>query len=309
MLSRAAESLFWMGRYVERMDNVARLIDAMQAMAGMSEGEGEWDSALIAAGCEDFAAKHPQCSQDDAVRHLACDPENASSILRCIEAARWNARAMRTAVTRDMWDTLNGARIEMRKLGDDAFGPERLATTLEWARAVAKRFYGAYSGTMLRNEMYWFTRLGTFIERADNTARILDVKYHVLLPRDEGVGGAVDYYQWTTVLRAVSAVRAYHWVYRSEVVPWHVAELLMLRPEMPRSLRFCYDEIETTLAQIAESHDGRTGECHVLAGALAGKLRASKIAEVLRAGLHEEITSIVQDAAKLGEEIAAFYMR
>jgi uncharacterized alpha-E superfamily protein len=240
---------------------------------------------------------------------LVLDEANPSSIVSSIGAARRNAREERNNITVDVWESLNGLWLELNeRLRVDRAMLDRGAL-IESVKKQAVMIFGAAQVTLLRDEAYNFLQLGAFLERADNTARILDVKYHVLLPRDEGVGGAVDYYQWTTVLRAVSAVRAYHWVYRTEVVPWHVAELLLLRPEMPRSLRSCYDTIENVLAQSSERHDGGTGACHALASALAGKFRKLKMAEIFRAGLHEELTSIVQDTAKLGDEISAFYMR
>ncbi|MDZ4777660.1 MAG: alpha-E domain-containing protein [Alphaproteobacteria bacterium] len=310
MLSRAADSLFWLARYMERMDNVARLLEAAQSMSGMTEGVEEWVSALVATGCdESYEEKHGAVMREKATHYLAADLENPSSLLSCLEAARTNARAMRTALTSDMWDAVNGSWLEARRLSGPAFTPERIGETIDWVKSVGTRFYGAYAGTMLRNEVYWFTRLGTFIERADNTARILDVKYHLLLPRDEGVGGAQDYYQWTSILRAVSAVRAYQWVYRTEVKPWNIAELLILRPEMPRSLRACYDEIDSALNQIAASHTGRRGECHRLAGEIAAQLRYGRVEDIFRIGLHEYLTDMIERTAKVGDEVRGFYMR
>lgn len=309
MLARAADSLFWLARYMERMDNVARLIEAAQSMSGMTEGVEEWTSALVASGCdESYQEKHGAVTREKATHYLAADRENPSSIMSCLDAARTNARAMRTALTSDMWDAVNSAWLEARRLNKQAFSPERIGETIDWVKAVGTRFYGAYAGTMLRNEIYWFTRLGTFIERADNTARILDVKYHLLLPRDEGVGGAQDYYQWTSILRAVSAVRAYQWVFRTEVKPWNIAELLILRPEMPRSLRACYDNIDAALAEIAASHSGRRGECHRLAGEIAAQLRYGRVEDVFRIGLHEYLTDIIDRTVRLGDEVRKFYM-
>jgi uncharacterized alpha-E superfamily protein len=310
MLARAADGCFWLARYVERMDNVARLIDAAQSMAGMTESGDEWMSALIAAGCEDgFLAKYAEATPDAALHYLATDRDNPSSILNCLAATRTNARAMRTMLTRDMWDGVNGAWLEARRLAPDAFTFERLPETLDWVKTAATRFYGAYETTMLRNEFYWFTRLGTFIERADNTARIIDVKYHILLPRPDEVGGAADYYQWTSILRAVSAVRGYQWVYKGEVAPWNVADLLILRPEMPRSLRACYDEIERSLRAIAETHDGRTGECHRLVGQIAARLRYGRIDDIYQQGLHEFLTEMIEQTGTVGDEVINFYMR
>ena len=150
---------------------------------------------------------------------------------------------MRTALTADMWDALNETWLGLRELRPSARRVDDRCDFLDWVRERSQLFNGAYASTMLRNDAFYFTRLGTFIERADNTARILDVKYYVLLPQDEGVGGALDYYQWQSILRSVSALRAYHWVYHDRLKPWLIAELLMLRPEMPRSLLSCHDQI------------------------------------------------------------------
>jgi uncharacterized alpha-E superfamily protein len=309
MLARAADSMFWLARYMERMNAVSRLMEAAQLMAGLSDQDVEWRSALIAAGCEPgFDKKHDKLTPERAARYLACDPDNSSSILNCLERARINARSMRAMLTRDMWDAVNGAWLEGRRLGPADFKPEMLPDTLDWVRNVSTRFMGAYQSTMLRNEVYLFVKLGASLERADNTARILDVKYHVLLPSHSGVGGMLDYYQWTSILRAVSAVRAYNWVYRDEVKPWNVAELLLLRPEMPRSLRACFDDTLSCLDEIAEGHGGRRGECHRLAGALAAQLRYGRIEDIFQSGLHEYLTDMIERTADLGEHIRTFYM-
>ncbi|MBL8548615.1 MAG: alpha-E domain-containing protein [Hyphomonadaceae bacterium] len=310
MLARTAESVYWLARYIERMDNVARLIEAAQRMAGLSSQTEEWRSALTAAGCDvGYAAKYDTVTSANAAMYLGVDPDNPSSILSSLEKARANARSVRTALTRDMWEAVNGAWLESRRLDMKALVLEHLPETLDWVKTMTTRFLGAYSSTMLRNEIYFFTRLGTFLERADNTARILDVKYHVLLPSYSGVGGLLDYYQWTSILQAVSATRAYHWVYRSEVFPGNVADLLILKPEMPRSLRACYDQIADALELLQDSYGGLAGEPHRLAGALAAQLRYGRIDDIMKAGLHEYLTQMIERTASLGAEIERFYMR
>jgi len=311
MLSRAADALFWLARYMERMDNLARLIEAAQAMAGVSSAAEEWRSTLTAAGVDElYDEAFDDITPDSAARFLCSGGSNPSSILNCIDQARVNARAMRTALTRDMWEAVNSGWIESRQLEDRHFSPAVLADTLDWVRTLSTRFSGAYETTMLRNENYWFVRLGTFLERADNTARILDVKYHLLLPQESsGVGGMLDYYQWTSVLRAVSAVRAYQWVYREEVRPWNVAELLILRPEMPRSLRACYENITHCLDELSKVHGGKRGECHRLAGAIAAELRFGRISDIFQTGLHETLTIHIERAEELGDHISNLYMR
>lgn len=310
MLARTANSVYWLARYVERMDNVARLLEAAQRMAGVSSQTGEWRSALEATGCEaGYAARHGTVTAALATHYLSCDRDNPSSILASLDRARANARSVRSALTRDMWEAVNGAWLDGQRIDPSYFQPERLPETLDWVKSFTTRFLGAYASTMLRNDIYFFTRMGTFIERADNTARILDVKYHLLLPDYSSVGGLLDYYQWTSILHAVSATRAYHWVYKSEVTPWNIAELLLLRAEMPRSIRTCVEQIETALKSLSESYGGRKGEPHRQAGSLSAQLRYSQIDEIFRFGLHEYVTLLIERTAKLGLEIERFYMQ
>jgi uncharacterized alpha-E superfamily protein len=310
MLSRTADSMFWLARYIERMDCLARLLEAAQRMSGHDDSDEEWRSAIVAAGQDvDFFEKYEKADATNVARYLACDRDNPSSIIMCMEHARSNARAMRTALTRDMWDAVNETWLEVRNFDVAQFSAEQLPRTLDWVKERATRFNGAYISTMLRNDVYYFTRLGTFIERADNTARILDVKYHLLLPGWSGVGGMLDYYQWTSILQAVSAVRAYRWVYKDKVTPLNVADLLILRPEMPRSLRACYDEIVDALAHLADFYGGRRGECHRLAGEIAARLRYGRVEAIFRSGLHEFLVDTLDRTADLGEEVARFYMR
>jgi uncharacterized alpha-E superfamily protein len=178
---------------------------------------------------------------------------------------------------------------------------------LDWVKERSQLFGGAANNTMLRNDAYWFVRLGTFTERADSTARILDMKYNVLLPDYEAIGGTLDYYQWAAILRSVSALRAYHWVYRDRLKPWLIAELLILRPEMPRSLVACLSEIARTLDVLAEAY-GVRGECHRVAGQLHSQLRYGKIEAIFKGGLHEYLTGFIDENALLGREISRQYL-
>jgi uncharacterized alpha-E superfamily protein len=310
MLSRTADSMFWLARYIERMDCLARLLEAAQRMSGHDDSDEEWRSAIVAAGQDvAFFEKYEKADAASVAQYLACDRDNPSSIMMCMEHARSNARAMRTALTRDMWDAVNETWLEGRHFGAEQFNEEQLPRTLDWVKEKATRFNGAYITTMLRNDVYYFTRLGTFVERADNTARILDVKYHLLLPGWSGVGGMLDYYQWTSILQAVSAVRAYRWVYKAKINPLNVADLLILRPEMPRSLRACYDEIVDALSHLADFYGGRTGECHRLAGEISARLLYGRIDAIFRSGLHEFLVDVIDRTADLGEEVSKFYMR
>jgi uncharacterized alpha-E superfamily protein len=312
MLSRTADSLFWLARYIERAENVARLLDVGLRMASLSSDPetdtSEWHSTLAAAGCEEtFYAKHKEPTAARVIAHLVQDEENPSSILSCLATVRQNARAVRTALTQDMWEGVNSTWIEARALDEKNFSIEQIRPLLEWVKERSQRFGGAVVNTMLRSDAYWFVRLGTFVERADNTARILDVKYHVLLPRTETVGGMLDYYQWTAILRSVSALRAYHWIYRDRLQPWHVAELLILRPEMPRSLVSALGEIVRYLDRIGEAY-GHRGECHRLAGEMHAQLRYGKVERIFQGGLHEFLTEFIDSSLVLGSEIRRQYL-
>ena len=322
MLSRTASGLFWLARYVERAENAARILLAAHRMAAMMRSlgadNGEWRSALAATGTADgFSERHgPEVADREAddgeaeqvIDYMTRDPANPSSILSCIETARANARAVRTACTSDMWDVLNETWHELRAMPPAAFQPDQIPDFLEWTKRRSVLFNGTYETTMLRTDAYFFTRLGTFVERAESTARILDVKHHVLLPSHEGEGGVVDYHQWRSILVALSAVRAYHWIYQGRLQPALVAELLILRREMPRSLLSCSAAVEVALEQISGAYGGKRGECHRLAGEMHAKLRYGRVEDVFARGLHEYLTGFIDSGIHLGDEIANFYM-
>lgn len=312
MLSRTADSLFWLARYTERAENVARILSAGHRMASLAGETGrvsnEWQSTLIAAGCEPaYREIYGEIAPDSAIDFLVRDPRNPSSIVSCFERARRNARQVRTALTVDMWETLNESWLELPKFELAKLSPDGLLRFLEWVKQRSLLFSGAYANTMLRNDAFWFVEVGTHLERADNSARILDVKYHLLLPQGEGVGGAVDYGQWESILRAFSAARAYHWVYHERITPWHVAELLLLRPEMPRSLLHCMTQVSRALDELAALY-GRRCECHRLAGELHARLRFARVESVFQQGLHEFLTRFVDDGVRLGRAISECYL-
>jgi uncharacterized alpha-E superfamily protein len=312
MLSRTAESLYWLARYTERAENMARLLDITLRMAGLfpreAAGTSEWHSTIVAAGCSDgFYAKYSEATRDTVIDYMTRDPDNPSSILSCIETARRNSRAVRTALTADMWEAVNGTWLEARALGHKDFETESVHRFLDWVKERSRLFDGTVVGTMMRNDACWFTRLGTFIERADSTARLLDVKYHVLLPEYESVGGAADYHQWAAILRSVSALRAYHWVYRDRIKPWLIAELLILRPETPRSLISCLSEIMGHLDLLAQTY-GRRNECHRLAGQMHAKLRFERVDQIFQSGLHEFLIGFIDGNVELGDEISRQYL-
>jgi uncharacterized alpha-E superfamily protein len=311
MLSRTADSLFWLARYTERAGNVARGLSVAWRMAAatarLGDDGAEWRSLLTASGGEEeFYAKCSEPTQEAVVHWLVHDQDNPSSIVRCIESARHNARTVRTALTVDMWEALNDSWNRIRSLPAAATEGENLLEFVSWVRERVMLFNGTAADTMLREEGWRFIHLGTMLERADNTARLLDVKHHLLAPAADG---AVDYVQWQAVLRSVSALRAYQWVFRDRLDPKRIAELMILRPELPRSLVACHGEVATTLEEISAGQGGRRGECHRLAGEIQAKLRFGRIDAIMAEGLHDFLTTMIARTADLGEEIDRFYIR
>ena len=312
MLSRTADNLYWLARYVERAEYLARILEATQRLTAMPleyVGEtNEWESALATAGCSSaFFAIHEEANEETVTDFLAFSTSNPSSIRNCFEVARTNARAVRTALTMEMWDAINTTWLELKRFGNRPSSREEFQRFLTWVQESSLRYDGSAYRTMLRNDAYWFSRLGVFIERADNTARILDVKYHLLLPALEHVGGPLDYYQWAGILRSVSALTAYHWVYRESLKPWLIADLLMLNDQMPRSLASCYENLVQNLDRIAGAY-GRQGPAQRQARAIRMRLQHSRMEEIFQSGLHEFITSFITDNNKLGSAISQQYL-
>jgi uncharacterized alpha-E superfamily protein len=306
MLSRTAAALYWIGRYVERAEFTARLLEAtlrLDALSARPAGKGAWESALLVTAADaGFAAAGQEIAPDAVTAHLTLSPDNSSSIRSCLDAARLNAKSVRTALTRDAWEAINRAWLGLRDLVSTGGGNETLRL-IELIRAETRGFEGALH-RMLRNEAYAFIGLGAAIERADNTARLIDVKYHLLLPEGESVGGVVDRDQWTTILHTVSANTAYRWLYRDELKPSLVAEMLMLRPELPRSLAGSSEEVVQHLAFIGRRL-GRQGEADRMARARQQALARTTIQTVIGQGLHEYLEAFVSENGRIDHAIAA----
>src|SRR6266478_6955842 len=264
MLSRTADNLYWLARYVERAEYLARILEVTQRLTTLPlayvGSSNEWESAVATAGCTHaFASNYHDANEETVIDFLCFSTANPSSIRNCFEIARTNARAVRTALTVEMWDAINGTWLELKRFGNGPTSREEFMRFLRWVQENSLRFDGSAYRTMLRNDAYYFTRLGVYLERADNTARILDVKYHLLLPADEPVGGSLDYFQWAATLRTVSALSAYHWVYRGDLKHWLVPDLLILNEQMPRSLASCYENLVRFCDLIATAY-GRQGQ-------------------------------------------------
>ncbi len=286
MLSRTADSLFWLARYLERADNSARIIDAASRLAAIpmsySGDSNEWESALAAAGVlNSFSEGHDGAERDAVIDFMAFSTDNSSSIKSCLRTARNNARAERTALTTDMWEAINAGWLDLNAYDGARMDRDTLNRFLAAVKEACLRFDGAAYRTMLRSDSFHFLKLGVYLERADSTARILDVKYHLLLPEGAEVGGGLDYYQWASILRSVSSVTAYRHVYHDSLRPWHIADLLVLNEQMPRSLASCYDNLSKTLDDLSMAY-GSQGHAQRIARSTLTRLRNSEISDVFQ---------------------------
>jgi uncharacterized alpha-E superfamily protein len=311
MLGRTANGTFWMARYLERAENAARLIEAGFRMAltrDASASHDEWRSVILTTGQTlAFEAAYGSDYAGDRVwNFLLRDKGNPGSVLAIIEAARSNARSVRTALTREVWEAVNESWMVLK---DALARPVRepvLGQLLGTIRRQVTLVRGAFDGTMLRNEAYNFSRLGTFIERGDSTARILDVKYYVLLPSVAWVGSSLDNVQWESVLRSVSGDRAYRWLNAGAIDPRGIAEFLVLDRRFPRSLHFCIDKLRSNLFGLAHEYGTET-EAHELMRGMGTRFHETSIQEVFDAGLHEFIQDFIATNQKVAGAIERDY--
>jgi uncharacterized alpha-E superfamily protein len=310
MLSRTADHLYWMARYTERAENLARMLEVNYRMSLLPQGaeivEQGWTATLAIIGVLDaFKQRYDAVTPENAIAFLVFDRDNPMSIHSCVRAARENARAVRGTLTSEIWETLNGTWLEMRVAGMRASSDAEMANFFEWVKHRSHLARGVIQGTMLRDEAWHFAWLGTYLERSDSTARILDVKYHLLLPRGEKVGGATDYYQWSALLHSISAFEIYRRVYRDLITPRRVAELFVLRDDMPRSLRRCMSQAYTHLCAIRNAHSAETER---RAGELQASLHFGRIDDIFAMGLHEYLVQFLGRTRDLGERVSRDFL-
>lgn len=310
MLSRQANNLYWMSRQIERAENTARLLDITYRMSllpyrvvdtGQDWAE-PWALPLIINGlASDYYESNPgPITSDKVLRYMVTDSTNPSSIYSLMRAARENGRSMRGLLTTEMYEDLNAMWLELRNRSETALSQGGINDFFEWIKTQSHQFRGVTVGTMLRDEAYQFIRLGTFMERADNTVRLLDVKYHTLLPSAEEVGGAVDYYQWSALLRSVSALSSYRRIYRDVITPKRVAELLILRDDLPRSLHACLNEIYEILSALCKRE---SMEPERLAGEMHAQLHFGRVEQIMEVGLHEYLMEFLERLHTLNAEL------
>ncbi len=309
MLGKTAGGLFWMFRNLERSENTTRLLDAgfRIALTHSTAATNEWTSVVATAGVKDaFSQHHQQYDAANVIDFLLRERTNPSSVISLVETARNNARLVRTALTREVWEATNECWMTLKSVLAQPIPITDLPEVLSVVRQQSALVRGALHGTMLRNDIYNFARIGTFIERADSTARILDVKYYVLLPPIFHVGSPLDNVQWETILRSVSAQRAYRWLNGTDINPTGIADFLIFDRRMPRSLAFCYAKIVDNLGYLAEDY-GERRPAHGQAEAVLERLRSTTIQSVLAAGLHEFIGEFIRDNNMLGAQIEQDY--
>ena len=308
MLSRTADHLYWMARFTERAENLARLLDVTHQMSlvpqSVAAANQNWGAILALNSLEHaFAKSYDQVTAENVLRFMVCDADNQSSIYSCLRAARENAHAVRGTLTAETWESCNFTWIELREQQFEQILSAGIGEFFEWVKLRSALTRGVTFGTMLQDEALHFIRLGGLIERADNTARILDVKYHVL--RTNGDEDATDFYQWGALLRSLSAFEVYRKVYRDAITPARVAELLMLRPDLPRSLHACATGIVRVLKSITNAQSAETERC---AGMLHAHIHFTRIDDVLAQGLHEYLSDFMDRIYDLGDGISRDFL-
>jgi uncharacterized alpha-E superfamily protein len=308
MLSRTADHLYWMARFTERAENLARLLDVTHQMSlvpqSVAAENQNWRAILALNSLEDaFASAYDEINAENVLRFMVSDPDNQSSIHSCLRAARENAHAVRGTLTAETWESCNFTWIELREQKFEQILSAGVGQFFEWVKLRSAVTRGVTFGTMLQDEALHFIRLGGLIERADNTARILDVKYHVL--HSNGDEGTTDFYQWGALLRSLSAFEVYRKVYRDAITPARVAELLMLRPDMPRSLLACATGIVRILKAISNTQSAETGR---RAGMLHAHIHFTRIDDVLTQGLHDYLTDFMDRTYDLGQRISRDFL-
>ena len=309
MLSRTADHLFWTARYMERAENLSRLLDVTYQMSMVPQPleaiNQSWKAIIALNSLEEaFADKYDTVNGENVLKFMISDADNLSSIYSCLRLARENAHAVRGTLTTEMWETLNLTWLEVRDRSFENIRNAGVSEFFEWVKTRSSLSRGTTLATLIQDEAYHFIRLGTLLERADNTARILDFKYHVLRPHG-AEEGATDFYEWGALLRSVSAFEVYRKVYRDVITPGRVAELLILNKDMPRSLHFCLNSVIKNLDLIANSHSGETLR---RAGLLHAQLHYGRIADILEQGLHEWLTDFMDRIYLIGDGISKDFL-
>jgi uncharacterized alpha-E superfamily protein len=319
MLSRVADSLFWMSRYVERAENTARLIDVNinmmldmgHALNDAGAGAPYWNPIIrISSPLHEFKAVYPRTTQEAAIEWLTFGANNPNSILNCIRRARENARAIRGAISSEMWEHINTMYLALQKSDMMKIRSEGAHTYFRKIRTDSALFQGLTDLTMPRDEGWQWIQVGKYLERADATSRLLDVKYHILLPSLEEVGGPIDNVQWIAVLKSCSSYEAYQRRYVTRITPSRVAEFLVLDKSFPRSVRFCFDSLHWALRSVGAEHGAPIeGQPEVLASQVRRMLAETSMTGIIEFGLHQYLVQIESHCYDLAGKIAQTYFQ
>ena len=310
MLSRTADNLYWIARYMERAETAARLLEVGARISLLPTAVGyrsDWDSLLRASGAATgYTAKYGVADQKNIESWLFFDRDNPNSVASSITAARENGRIIRTALTTQVWDALNTAFQELRVIEAGRKTAE-LSRLTDWVMKQAAMVRGAIDATLLRNDGFNFLNIGYYLERGDSTARLMDVKYYVLLPRADYIGTGLDNEQWLMLLRALGAHRAFHWAYGGEVTAAKIAHFLILNPQSPRSLTTCVAGLHNHLGRLAKSY-GRETPAQAAAAHLMAGLEVLTPEMIFDEGLHEFLTRFITESSALGAVIHDSYL-
>jgi len=308
MLSRVADSLYWINRNVERAENISRFVEVSEAMAlDCPPGSAEpWLPLIEASGDRKlFDELYPVVTPDAVIHFLVREAKNPSSVLNCIANARENARQIREVMTTEMWEQINDIYWTLQ---EEAFWRQPPQEQLREIRRACQLFYGITDATLSRDLSWQFSRLGRLLERADKTTRILDVKYFLLLPSPEEVGGVLDELQWISLLRSAGAYQMFRQSSQQAIEPKAVAAFLLLDPIFPRSVRYCLERISDTLRIIRGSSVPRPADdLECLIGLTLAHWSFTRIDELVATGLHEAIDNFQSDLNRLHELIEARY--
>ncbi len=301
MLSRTAENLFWSARYIERADSLARLLEVGYRISLIPNTErgytNEWESILETSGIKnEYLKKYKTISKEKIIFFILFDPENSSSVKNCIKTARENIRMVRTAVTLEVWNAVNSSYHELDKnLKDTKNILKEMPEIIEWIKKQVNLIRGTILNTQLINDGYDFLILGTYFERADFTARIINVKYFILLPSINYVGGDIDNFQWSLMLRSISSFRAFKWAYGGQEITYtKIIDFLILNMTCPRSLIFSIEKINHHLGRLSKFYKqtSTSNKKMALMYKKIKNLNANKITEI---GLHEFLKSFIEE--------------
>jgi uncharacterized alpha-E superfamily protein len=314
MLSRTADHLFWMARYSERAENMARLLDVTYQMSLVphdpASERSSWNAVIVLNSLEAaYSKSYDEITPTNVLQFMVRDDTHSSSVYSCLRAARENAHAVRGTLTAEMWETINETWLQVSRQSFDEVFESGIAGYFDWVKQRASLLRGAMFGTMLQDEAFHFLRLGSLLERADNTARILDVKYHSLSGTEQSqsrnLGDANDFYHWGALLRSVSAFEVYRKVYRDAITPDRVAELLILRDDLPRALHACLHGVVAILDRVKNAHSDETLR---RAGQVYASLRYGRMDDIFDKGLHAWLEEFIDCVGELGGRISQDFL-